>query len=185
VGVPRFGTLQIRYAVPLSGPITPVLEPRKKGPTTVLQFQKSLTIHAPVEQVFAYVADRSHLTTIWPSLIAIKDLKPLANGGSAFKYVYKMVGLQFEGMGQDTTYVAKEEIVTEITGDLVGTLTFRFEPAAANTKVHFAFTYTAPVALLRQASESYIAKLNEQEAELVLQNLQAHFAVGVAAPSAR
>ena len=58
-----------------------------------------MLIPAPVEEVFDYVADRSHLTTIWPSVIDIKDVKRLPSGGSAFQYAYKDGGLALRGHG--------------------------------------------------------------------------------------
>jgi hypothetical protein len=39
-----------------------------------------MTIHAPVQQVFDYVANWSNLATIWPSLIEVKDLIPIRDG---------------------------------------------------------------------------------------------------------
>ena len=98
-----------------------------------------------MEEVFSYVADRSHLATIWPSLIAIKDVKSLPSGGSAFKYIYKMAGWRLEGTGSDSEYVAKERIVTLLIGDLEGTITFRFEAISPKqTKAHLAVAYTVP-----------------------------------------
>lgn len=151
----------------------------------MLQFQKSMTIHAPVQQVFDYVANWSNLATIWPSLIEVKDIKRPPSGGGTFKYAYKMAGLHLEGKGEDIEYVAKERIVTRMTGDLEGTIIFRFEPAGATTKVQFAFEYTAPAALLRKVGEPFVTKLNEHEAALVLQNLQTYFEVAAIAPTIR
>lgn len=151
----------------------------------MLQFQKSMTIHAPVQQVFDYVANWSNLATIWPSLIEVKDLKTVPSGGGTFKYAYKMAGLHLEGHGEGTEYVAKERIVTRMTGDLEGTITFRFEPIDATTKVQFAFEYKVPTALLRKVGEPFVTKLNEHEAALVLQNLQTYFEVAAVSPTIR
>ena len=171
---------------PLLGPITPVLGPRKKGPTTVLQFERSIVISAPVEEVFSYVADRSHLATIWPSLIAIKDVKSLPSGGSAFKYVYKMAGWRLEGTGSDSEYVARERIITLLTGDLEGTITFRFEAVSPKqTKAHLAVAYTVPEKAVQRVGEPFVAQMNEHEGELVLRNLKSRFEVAVLHPVAR
>jgi uncharacterized membrane protein len=168
------------------GPITPVLVPRKKGPTTVLQFEKSIGISAPVEEVFGYVADRSHLATIWPSLIAITDVKRLPSGGSAFKYVYKMAGWRLEGTGADSEYVAKERIITKLTGGVEGTITFRFDSLSPKqTKVILAVVYAMPKEAAQPVGEPFVAQMNEHEAELVLRNLKTHFEVAVAHPLAR
>jgi uncharacterized membrane protein len=168
------------------GPITPVLVPRKKGPTTVLQFERSIVISAPVEEVFGYVADRSHLATIWPGLVAIRDVKGLPSGGSVFKYVYKMAGWRLEGTGSDSEYVAKERIITTLTGDLEGTITFRFDSVSPKqTKAHLAVTYTVPEKAVQGAGEPFIAQMNEHEGELVLRNLKSRFEVAVLHPIAR
>jgi uncharacterized membrane protein len=162
------------------GPITPVLEPRKKGPTTVLQFERSIVISAPVEEVFGYVADRSHLATIWPSLIEIKDVKSLPSGGATFKYVYKMAGWRLEGVGSDSEYVAKERIITLLVGDLEGTITFRFEAVSTKqTKAHLAVAYTVPQKAAQRVGEPFIAQMNEHEGELVLRNLKSRFEVAI------
>jgi len=151
----------------------------------VLHFEKSVTISAPLEQVFDYVADRSHLPTIWPSLIEVTDLKKRPTGGSTFAYAYKMGGLRLQGTGEDSEYVAKERIVTKLTGGLEGTITFRFERAGASTKMHLAVAYTPPTALIQKVGEPFLAQLNEHEAELVLRNLKTHFEVGVPATTTR
>jgi secreted protein with Ig-like and vWFA domain len=145
-----------------------------------------MLIPAPVEEVFDYVADRSHLATIWPSVIDIKDVKRLPSGGSAFQYVYKMAGWRLEGTGSDSEYVAKERIITLLTGGLEGTITFRFESVSnKQTKVRLAVVYTMPKEAFQKDSEPYVAQLNEHEAELVLRNLKSRFEVAVALPVAR
>ncbi len=152
----------------------------------MLQFEKSIVIPAPVEEVFDYVADRSHLATIWPSLIAIKDVKRLPNGGSAFQYVYKMAGWRLEGTGSDSEYVAKERIITKLTGGVEGTITFRFDSVSPKqTKVILAVVYAMPKEAAQPVGEPFVAQMNEQEAELVLRNLKTRFEVAVAHPVAR
>jgi uncharacterized membrane protein len=152
----------------------------------VLQFERNISIPAPVEEVFDYVADRSHLATIWPSLIEITDVKRLSNGGSAFQYVYKMAGWRLEGTGSDSEYVAKERITTKLTGGLEGTITFRFEAVSPKqTNVRLAVVYTMPKEAVQPVGEPFVAQLNEHEAELVLRNLKTRFEVAVALPVAR
>jgi uncharacterized membrane protein len=146
----------------------------------VLKFERTITLNAPVEQVFDYVADRAHLPTIWPSLIEVTNLKRLPAGGATFQYVYKLAGMCLVGTAEDTEYVAKERLVTKLAGDLEGTITFRFEPVGRQTKVQFVTAYTLPTALISKLGEPFVAKLCEHEAELVLQNLKAYFEVGVA-----
>lgn len=152
----------------------------------MLQFEQTIIVHAPVGPVFDFVADRSHLATIWPSLIELTDLKRRPTGSCTFSYAYKMAGIRLEGTGEDTEYVAKQRIITKLTGGLDCTITFRFAPVGAQqTKVLFAVAYAVPTALVRKVGEPFVAQLNEHEAELVLRNLKTHFEVAVATPISR
>lgn len=141
----------------------------------MLKFEKSVTIAAPVEKIFDYVADPSHMPAIWPSLVEVKDLKHLPTGGYTFTYVYKMADTRFEGKGEHIEFVPKRRFVTKITGGIEGTLTYRFEPIGTETKVVFVAAYTLPAPLIAKLGEPYIAKVNEREAELTLQNLKGYF----------
>jgi hypothetical protein len=146
----------------------------------MLQFERSLTIPAPIEKVFPYVFDRAHLPEIWPSLLEVKGYKKLPTGGYTFGYVYKMAGMHFEGFAEDIEYVPTEMFVTKITGGIEGTITFRFEPIGTQTKVFFLVSYTLPPTLPKVEVPA-IMQWNEHEATLVLENLKSHFAVGVVA----
>jgi uncharacterized protein YndB with AHSA1/START domain len=146
----------------------------------MLQFERNLTIPAPVEKVFDYVFDRTHLPGIWPSLLQVKGYKLLPTGGYTFGYVYKMAGMQFEGIAEDIEYVPNERLVTKVTGGIEGTITFRFEPIGTQTKAYFLVSYTLPPTLPK-VEEPAIVQFNEHEATLMLENLKTHFEVGVMA----
>ncbi len=49
----------------------------------MLNFEKSTVINAPVEDVFSYVADPSHLPEYFTEVREVKDLRRLPNGGYA------------------------------------------------------------------------------------------------------
>ena len=138
-----------------------------------------------MEEVFDYVADRSHLATIWPSLIEIKEVKSLPSGGSAFKYVYKMAGWRLEGTGSDSEYVAKERIITLFTVAWRGR-----SPSALRRSVPNRPRRTLPSPMrakeaVQRAGEPFVAQMNEHEGELVLRNLKSRFEVAVLHPVAR
>jgi hypothetical protein len=112
-------------------------------------------------------------------------VRSLPNGGSAFKYVYKMAGWRLEGTGSDSEYVAKERIITLLIGDLEGTITFRFEAVSPKqTKAHLAVAYTVPEKAVQRVGEPFVAQMNEHEGELVLRNLKSRFEVAIPHPVA-
>ena len=49
----------------------------------MLKFEKSTVINAPVEDVFAYAVDPSHLPDYFTEVHEVRDLRPLPNGGYA------------------------------------------------------------------------------------------------------
>ena len=59
--------------------------------------ERSIVIKAPVREVFSYLEDPVHLPEIWPSMVEVKEVKPLPKGGYRYHWLYKMAGMKFEG----------------------------------------------------------------------------------------
>ena len=134
---------------------------------------KTITINAPVEKVFAYIGEPTNLPEIWPSMVEAKDVQRLPNGGTSFRWVYKMAGVRFEGTSEDTEYVANQRVVSKTKGGIESTVTWTVEPEAGGTKVTFEAEYIVPIPLLGKLAEAFIVKQNEREAETLLANLKA------------
>ena len=134
---------------------------------------KSLTVQAPAAKIFSYVNNPVNLPEFWPSVIEVKDITKLPNGGNSFGWVYKMAGRRFEGTSEDTEYVENERTVTESKGGINSTITFTYEPEEGGTKVTIHTEYTVPIPLIGKIAESFILKQNEQETETLLVNLKA------------
>src|SRR5690348_4328938 len=73
--------------------------------------RRSISIHAPVDRVFEYLADPQHLPEIWPSLIAVRNIEPHPAGPS-FDWDYKMMGFRFHGHSDPVEQVRNERLVT-------------------------------------------------------------------------
>ena len=58
-----------------------------------------------MEKVFNFVGDPTHLPEFWPSLVEVKDIKRLPNGGTSNRWVYKMAGIRLEGTSEDVERV--------------------------------------------------------------------------------
>ena len=132
--------------------------------------QKDITIEAPIEQVYKYVDDPTHLPEFWPSLVEVKDIETLPNGGHRFQWLYKMAGSRFEGVSETLEHALNERIVDKTKGPLESTFKWLFEPVAGRTKVRLAVDYELPSALLGKLSEKFLHRLNEREAETMLVN---------------
>jgi uncharacterized protein YndB with AHSA1/START domain len=137
------------------------------------QVERSVLIQAPVEKVFSFAADPSHLTEFWPSMMEVKDIQPLPSGGHRFHWVYQMAGMRFEGASDDVEYLPNQQLVQKGKGGIESTITWTFQSEAAGTKVTFLAEYVVPVPLLGRLAEAVIVKVNEHETEVLLANLKA------------
>ena len=135
--------------------------------------KKTITINAPVDKVFGYVSEPTNLPEIWPSLVEVKDVQRLPNGGTSNRWVYKMAGIRLEGTSEDAEYVANQRLVSKTKGGVQSTQTWTFQPEAGGTKVTFEIEYTVPIPVLGKLAEVVIVKMNEHEGDLILDNLKA------------
>lgn len=135
--------------------------------------ERSVVIHAPVQQVFDYAAVPTHLPEFWPSMIEVKDVQSLSNGGHRFRWVYQMAGMRFEGTSEDVEYAPNQRLTQKSRGGIESTITWFFLPEDGGARVTFLAEYTVPVPLLGRLAAAAIAKVNEQETETLLANLKA------------
>lgn len=134
--------------------------------------ERSVVIHAPVEQVFGFAVVPSHLPESWPSMVEVKDVQPLPNGGHSFRWVYQMAGMRFEGTSEDVEYAPNQRLIQKSRGGIESAITWTFLPEAGGARVTFLAEYTVPVPLLGRLAEAAIAKVNEHETEALLANLK-------------
>lgn len=135
--------------------------------------ERSVEIQAPVEKVFGFAADPSHLPEFWPSMLEVKDIQSLPNGGHRFSWVYQMAGMRFDGTSEDVEYTPNQQVIEKAKGGIESTIAWIFQPEAGGTRVTFLAEYTVPVPLLGRIAEAVIVKMNEHEAETLLANLKA------------
>ena len=129
-------------------------------------------INAPVEKVFEYVAPEN-LPEIWPSLVEVKNVKELPNGGYSWDWVYKMAGMRFNGSSVHTEFVVNERTVSESSGGIESTITWTYEPEGGGTKMTTLVEYKIPVPLLGKIAEAFVVIMNENESDIILANLKA------------
>jgi uncharacterized membrane protein len=134
---------------------------------------KSITINAPIEKVFKYTTDQTNLPEIWPSLVENKVVERLPNGGTKAQFVYKMAGMRFEGISEDTEFIPNQRVVSKTEGGVESEIIWEYQSEGEATKVTFRAEYTVPIPLIGKLAEAFIVKLNENEAETILANLKA------------
>ena len=132
----------------------------------------SVHIDAPPEKIWDYFGDPTHLPEIWPSMLEVTDVEKLADGGRHYHWLYKMAGVKFEGETETVELVPKERLVDKTKGGIESTFVWAFKPENGGTKVELEVDYKVPVPLVGKLAETFIAKLNEREADTVLANLK-------------
>jgi len=138
----------------------------------VANVEKEVTINASIEKVFRYISEPSNLPEIWPSLVEIKNVQSLPNGGYKVKYEYKMAGMRFKGIGEYTQIVPNQWFVIETKGGISSTITWTFRSSKDRTRVTLTIEYKIPVPVLGKLAEAIIAQMNDQEADLIMSHLR-------------
>jgi len=134
--------------------------------------EKTITINAPVEKVFDYIDQPTNLPEIWPSLMEIKDVQTLPNGGHTDRWVYKMAGMRFEGTTEGIEHVTNQRIVSKTKGGVESTQTWVFQPEDGGTNVTFEVEYNIPIPVLGKLAEAIVVKMNDREGDSILANLK-------------
>lgn len=141
------------------------------------KIEKSIFINAPVEKVFTFMAEPKNLPEIWPSLLEVKDVESLPNGGSCYNWVYKLAGMRIEGHAEWIEFVPNQRIVDKNESGIPSTFVYAYQPEDGGTRVTVQAEYTIPGAILGKLAEPFIVKMNENEADTVLANLKARMEV--------
>jgi uncharacterized membrane protein len=136
---------------------------------------KEVWIEAPLDKIFDYVSYPNNMPEFWPSLVEITDLQTLRNGGYRARWVYKMLGLRFEGKAEYTRVAPNEFFVIETKGGIKSTIVWTFRSREDKTRVTFTVDYKVPIPLLGKLAEVIITKMNDHEGDLIMANLQTRF----------
>jgi uncharacterized protein YndB with AHSA1/START domain len=134
--------------------------------------EKSITIKVAPEKVYDYFVDPAHLPEIWPSMVEVRDIKPLPNGGHRYHWLYKMAGVKFEGDTETVELIKNEKLVSKVEGGIESRFDWEFKPENGFTRMTVKADFKVPPTLLGKLKEPFLVKLNEHEAEIMLANLK-------------
>jgi uncharacterized protein YndB with AHSA1/START domain len=148
---------------------------KKRRNINLARVEKEVIVNAPIEKVFSYISEPNNLLEFWPSLVEIKDVQSLPNGGYSARWVYKMAGMRFDGTGEYTQVIPNHWIIIETKGGVSSTITWTFRSVQDGTRVNLTVEYRVPIPLLGKLAEAIIVMMNEQEGDLMMANLRARF----------
>ena len=131
--------------------------------------RKSISIHAPVERVFDYVADPAHLPAIWPSLVDVRNVEPHETGNS-FDWAYKLLGMRIQGHSDPVEQVRNQRQVTRSVRGIPNTFRWLYASHDGETEVTLEVDYEVP--FLGRLVRRLVGRINERDAETLLTNLK-------------
>ncbi len=134
--------------------------------------ERSITIKAPVDKVFAYVANPANEMEWFTSISDIRDIKG-QGVGQKYGYTYKMAGLPLKGESEVIEYTPNQRYVTKSKGGMVSTWTWTFSPEDSGTRLNVVVEYTIPVPVLGKVGEKLALGQIEREADLAAANIKA------------
>ena len=133
--------------------------------------ERTITINAPVDKVFNYIADPMTGIDWVPSMTNVKDVSG-SGVGQYHRWTYKMAGILFDGETTTTEHVPNERIVTQSKGGLTSTFIFDFGAHDGGTMLKLVIEYTVPVPVLGKIAEKIVLRRNEREADLAMTNIK-------------
>jgi uncharacterized protein YndB with AHSA1/START domain len=132
--------------------------------------RRSISITAPVDKVFDYVADPQHLPDVWPSMLAVENVARRPDGSAGFDWVYKMAGLKFRGHSEPVEFERNRRNVSRSERGIPNTFRWLYEGHDGTTELTLEVDYEVPI--LGRLLDGFVGRRNEREAEAILLNLK-------------
>lgn len=137
----------------------------------MVKVERSITINARVEKVFAYIDDPVNGMKCLPSLTDVRDITGQGIG-KRWKWTYKMMGLPLQGEAEVIEHIPNQRCVAKTTGGILSTWTWAFKAEAGGTRLNLVVEYTIPMPVLGKVAERLVLRLNEREFTLGMGNLK-------------
>lgn len=139
----------------------------------MIKEERSVTIHLPIEEVFAYVSDLRHSAEWQAGLLEVRKTTEGPLGvGTRFTFVRKILGRTLAASNELIAFEPSRIVTFRIYGPMPGEASYLFESTPAGTKVT-STVEMQPRAFTRLAEPLIAASLRRQmDADLpVLQDL--------------
>ncbi len=128
-------------------------------------------IEAPPAKVFGYLADPTHLPEVWPSMVEVSNVNTKPDGTpQSFDWTSKMAGMKFRGHAEFLEVQRDRLMVFSNASGIPSRFRWTFAPRDNGTDYAAEVEYELPGALLGRLAAPFLRKLNEREAETMIQN---------------
>lgn len=139
---------------------------------TMPVIERSIMLNVPAERVFRYLADPAHYPEFCPAVVEVKDVHRHSADTIEFEWVFKMIGVRFEGEAEVHDTHHDQQLDLHFWGGIRGTLTWRVLPFEDRVGLETRVDYTLPVPLLKKHIEETIIQHNEHAIECMHTSLK-------------
>lgn len=134
---------------------------------------KSTRINASVDRVFEYLSNPENLLEVWPNMVEVSNIQMKPDGGRAYDWVYKMAGMKFHGHADTTALEKNKRTVVKNDKGIPSTFEWTFAGEDGGMRLTVSVEYTIPVPLVQKLAEKLVHRMNERDAETLLENIKA------------
>ena len=136
--------------------------------------ERSITIAAPVEDVFAVVDDAKRQTEYLPGVTKVADVvRTQDRVGDTYKSTYSVMGIRFPTKVSIIEWQQNKTYVEKMEGSLPGIFAVHLEPDGEGTKVSYTIDYTITMGVLGKVMNRLLfERMNEKTVEGGLENLK-------------
>lgn len=153
----------------------------------MITIEKSIVVDAPVEQVFAYIVDPTHMPEYTPGGGDVKDIRRLPDGRYTYTEVSKFLGLHSETKCEQVEVVPNERIVEkEKGGGMDSTMALGFERLPdGKTHVSLVSETSLHAGPFAKFGEAFLAKYFDHGMEMAMEGAKAHIELSIPAGASR
>ena len=136
--------------------------------------ERSITIAAPVEDVFAVVDDPKRQTEWLPGVTKVADVvRTQDRVGDTYKATYSILGMRFATKISLLQWEKNKGYVERMEGSLPGTFAVNCEPNEQGTRLTLRIDYTITMGVLGKAMNRLLfERMNEKTIERGVENLK-------------
>ncbi|MEF8852074.1 MAG: SRPBCC family protein [Haloarculaceae archaeon] len=140
----------------------------------MIEASDTVTIDAPVPDVFAFMDDPENHVTVTPSIAAVENVERLPDGGKRLDYEFRMAGVSLSGELEEVERVEHERMLFEMRGQLSGEIELAFEAVDGATRLTYTGRYDLPGRVLSRVARPFVRRYNERELATTLANVKTH-----------
>ncbi len=136
--------------------------------------RRTIIINAPVEKVFSFMTTPGNWTRYVTSLSGVSNFSTeILEQGTTYTWEYRMLGVKMHGTGTITQYAKNTAFGMKMAGTIPINEQYRFTPSGNGTELAMEITYELPAKIFEKiASISVVEKLNQREAQNILEKIQ-------------